>query len=373
MKENLLIALLVVMICSCKPKPSANLDGPTTDNLNSDITIISKGLGESIDSLLNKETAIGFSRSVVVTVSDSVVLQNGYGWTDSLKRTLIKPSTKFYLASTTKGITGTVALIAQQKGILKTSDSLSMFDGNCPTNFRNISIHDMLIHTSGLSSEYETYGEINRMDNIRLLYKRPLGPKDEFNYSSAGYWLAASIIESSSGTTYEEFTRDNLFKRVKMESTDFWFDADEDNENLFAQKLKKFPPGNLDPNWGYRASGGVTTNIVDLKHYFQALTAHQILSKESLSHLLGPHITLKSGIGIGYGWYTTTTLRGTTEIWSRGGESFGHNSAIRWFADEDVAILILTSCGEIEGDREANRTVSDKIENFIFKVLQSKP
>jgi hypothetical protein len=84
--------------------------------------------------------------------------------------------------------------------------------------------------------------------------------------------------------------------------------------------------------------------------------------------LSDPYLTLESAIGIGYGWYTTRTSRGTTEIWSRGGESFGHNSAIRWFVDEDVAILILTNCGEIEGGREANRTVSDKIENLIFKV-----
>ncbi|TAI48471.1 serine hydrolase domain-containing protein [Flagellimonas allohymeniacidonis] len=372
MKERLLIALVIVLLSSCREKPSAHSETRNTDDSYSDRTIVGEGLGKRIDSLLSKETAIGFSGSVVVTVSDSVVLQNGYGWTDSLKKNLIKPSTKFYLASTTKGIAGTVALIAQQKGILKTSDSLSMFDENCPTDFRNISIHDMLIHTSGLSSEYDTYGATNRIDNIRLLYKRPLGPKGEFNYSSAGYWLAASIIESSTGITYEEFTRENLFERAKMESTDFWFEADEDNESLFAQKQKKFPPGNLDPNWGYRASGGVTTNIIDLKQYYQTLKGYEILNKESLGNLFGPHKTLGSGTGIGYGWYTTTTSRGTKEVWSRGGESFGHNSAIRWFVEEDVAILILTSCGVIEGNREANRTVSDKIENLIFMVSQGR-
>ncbi|WP_422859489.1 serine hydrolase domain-containing protein [Flagellimonas sp. S174] len=367
MKESLLIALLIVVLSSCREKPPGHSNTSNTDVLNSVSTIVREGLGKRIDSLLSKETNIGFSGSVVVMVSDSVILQKGYGWTDSLKRTLINPSTKFYLASTTKGITGAVVLIAQQKGILKTSDSLSMFDENCPADFKNISIHDMLIHTSGLSNEYETYGAVDRIDNMRLLYKRPLGPKEEFNYSSAGYWLAAAIIEGSTGITYETFTRKNLFERAKMESTGFWFEADEDNEGLFAQKQKKFPPGNLNPNWGYRASGGVTTNIIDLKRYYKALKDYEILNKESLVNLFGPHKTLGSGTGIGYGWYTTTTSRGTKEIWSRGGESFGHNSAIRWFVEEDVAILILTNCGSIEGNREANRTVSDKIENLIWE------
>ncbi|SNY99479.1 serine hydrolase domain-containing protein [Flagellimonas pacifica] len=371
MKENLLMLLLIVILGSCRQKSSVNTQNQYSDSLNNNI-IIGKGLGKRIDSLLQKEIVKGFSGSVFVSIKDSVILQKGYGWADSLKTTLIKPSTKFYLASTTKGITGVLTLIAQQKETLNTTDHLSMFYENCPKEFGNLSIHEMLIHTSGLSSEYETYGAINRKDNVELVYKKPLGTKGEFNYSSAGYWLTGAIIEKLSETTYEEFAHKNLFEIAKMKNTDFWFEANEGDKNLFAQKLKKFPPDDLKPNWGYRASGGITTNILDLKHYFQVLTSHQILNKESLGHLFGPHITLKSGIGVGYGWYTTTTPRGTKEVWSRGGESFGHNSAIRWFVDEGVAILILTSCGEIERNREANRTVSDKIEKLIFTAPKSQ-
>lgn len=364
MKENLIVALFIVILSSCKQKPHVNSYRPYSN----DHTIVRDRLGKRVDSLLLREIAVGFSGSVVVSVNDTVILQKGYGWTDSLKSHIVKPSTQFYLASTTKGITGVLTLVAQQKGIFKTSDSLSMLDENCPTHFGNISIHDMLVHTSGLSNEYETYGSTTREANMELLYQRPLGPKGEFKYSSAGYWLTAAVIEKISGITYEEFARENLFKRAMMKNTDFWFEADEQHKDAFAQKLKKFPPGDLHPNWGYRASGGITTNIIDLNTYFKALTTFQILNKRSLDQLLGPHLTLESGIGIGYGWYTTTTSRGTREIWSRGGESFGHNSAIRWFVDEDVAILILTNCGEIESGGEANRTVSDKIENLIFKV-----
>ncbi|WP_422080939.1 serine hydrolase domain-containing protein [Ulvibacterium sp.] len=362
MKGNLVIVLFIVILGSCKQKPHINPYHPHSNKL----TIIQDGLGKRIDSLLLQEIAIGFSGSVVVSVNDKIVLQKGYGWTDSLKSYPIWPSTKFYLASTTKGITGVLTLVAQQKGILKTSDSLSMLNENCLMHFGNISIHNMLVHTSGLSNAYETYGATEREANLELLYTRPLGPKGEFKYSSAGYWLTSAIIEKLSGIPYEEFARENLFKKATMENTDFWFEANEQDKDVFAQKQKKFPPGNLYPNWGYRGSGGITTNIMDLKNYFRALTTFQILTKESLDQLFGPHLTLESGIGIGYGWYTTTTSRGTREIWSRGGESFGHNSAIRWFVDEDVAILILTNCGEIESGGEANRTVSNKIENLIF-------
>ncbi|MCP5047987.1 MAG: serine hydrolase [bacterium] len=88
----------------------------------------------------------------------------------------------------------------------------------------------------------------------------------------------------------------------------------------------------------------------------------------------------------GYGWtystqtvpitprtrfYLASTTKGVTpggifEIWSRGGESFGHNSAVRWFKNENVVILILTNCGQLKGESsEANRTVSNKIRNLI--------
>ena len=368
MKLYVFIILSFAISYSCKQKPTADSDNQISKNSTNSAKIINEGLGMQIDSLLHKEMDIGFSGTVVVSVNDKLILQNGYGWTDSLKTVSIVPSTKFYLASTTKGITGTIALISQQKGLLSVYDSLSKFYPNCPKEFSNISIHNMLIHMSGLSNEYETFGLTELEENVALIFNKLPKEDSSFIYTSAGFWLTAAIIEKVANTSYEEYAHQNLFDPASMSNSSFWFEEDVNNQNLYAQKLEKFPPNDIAPNWGFRASSGITTNIIDLENYLNALTTGKLLNEESLNQLFGPHKMLGSGIGVGYGWFTTRTSRGTTEIWSRGGEGFGHNSAIRWFKDENVSIIILTNCGQIEGeDYEANKTVSDKIENLIFK------
>ena len=368
MKRFLLITSLLLSLFACKQKSTEQSADKISMESLKETRIVSGSLAHRIDSLLQKEIKIGFSGTVCVMIKDELILQNGYGWTDSLKTVPITPLTGFYLASTTKGVTGTMALLAQQNGILSIYDSLAHFDPNCPKEFSELSIHKMLIHTSGLSGGYETFGATRRDQNIELIYNLPLKEKDAFNYSGTGYWLTAALIEKQAKISYEEYVRDKLFQATNMNDTYFWFEVDEDDKTLFAQKLEKFPPNGIEPNWGFRGSSGIMTNIIDLRSYFQALIEGKLLNQEAQKQLFGPHLTLGSGIGVGYGWFTTKTPRGTTEIWSRGGEGFGHNSAIRWFRDEGVAILILTNCGQIEaGDYEANKTVSDKIERLIFE------
>jgi CubicO group peptidase (beta-lactamase class C family) len=335
------------------------------------LSMVNGKLGVQLDSMVNEEVKRGFSGSVIVAQKGKILLQKGYGWTDSLNKINITPLTKFYLASTTKGVTGVAALIAEQKGILSLQEPIGKYFTDAPEAFKKITMHQMLIHYSGLSDDYKTFGYPDKTANVKEVFGDTLKrkPGAEFIYASAGLWLTAAIIENAAKEKYEDFVKTKLFAKAGMKNTDFWFQADENNPHVFAQKLSAFPPDNLPPpNWGYRASGGVTTNAVDLYKYWESIfKTHKILKPESIKQLVGPHANL-GRVGVGYGWFTTTTSRKTAEIWSRGGESFGHNSAIRWFTDENVVIIILTSCGELGKDElEANRSVSNKLEKLIFK------
>jgi CubicO group peptidase (beta-lactamase class C family) len=369
MKLNIIVTSIAFLLVACSKKSNDNLknDSFSIESAKSQI-IIEGSVANSIDSLLKEEMNIGFSGTVCVMLNGTNVFQNGYGWTDSLKTVAITPSTGFYLASTTKGFTGVTALIAQEKGLIKTTDPLIKIDPQINKEYANMTIQQMLTHTSGLSDEYETFGSTQRDENIQLIYGIPLGKKDKFKYTGAGFWLSAALIDKAGATSYEEYVKKKLFQPANMGNSNFWFEVDENDNTKYAQKLEKFPPNDIPPNWGFRGSSGIITTIIDLKSYFISLISAELLNESSLEELFGPHLTLNSGIGVGYGWFTSETSRGTKEIWSRGGEGFGHNSAIRWFVEEDVVILVLTNCGQIEGeDYEANKTVSDKIEKLIFQ------
>jgi CubicO group peptidase (beta-lactamase class C family) len=368
MKLFLSITTIFICLVSCGQKSTSYVNTSIVADSTVDNQIIFGDLARSIDSLLQDQVNIGFSGAISVIVEGKHILQKGYGWSDSLKTTLVDTQTGFYLASTTKGITGVAALIAKEKGLFNTTDSLSEIYDVILNEYKDITIKEMLTHTAGLSNEYETYGATQRQENLQLIFSRPLGEKGEFNYTGAGFWLTAILIEESIQKPYEEFIKDNIFRIANMNNTHFWFNKKENGSYNYAQKLESFPPNGIEPNWGFRASSGIITDIVDLTSYFTTLTSGKLIKQDSLDELWGPHITLNSGIGIGYGWFTSNTSRGTTEIWSRGGEYFGHNSAIRWFKEENVAILILTNCGRLNGEEiEANRTISNKIEKLIFE------
>lgn len=369
MRKYTLIPVLLLVLVTCNPRENTHNDNSIkVKQTTSADTILRGELGHRIDALLGKEKNNGFSGSVIVAKDNRVILQKGYGWTDSEKTVAVTPGTGFYLASTAKGVTGVVVLLAQQQGLLATSDIIRTYYPKAPEKFLDIPIHDLLIHTSGLSNEYNTFGAITLDENVSLIFNKPPVKNPGFIYTGAGYWLTAAIIENRAGKPYEQFVHDTLFKPANMNNTSFWFEVDDNDKKLYAQKLSKFPPNGIAPNWGFRASSGIVTNIIDLYRYFLAVSTGRLLSKALLAQLFGPHMRLGSGIGIGYGWFTTITARGTTELWSRGGESFGHNSAIRWFKEENLLILILTNCGRLKGEEaEANRTVSDKIQNLIFK------
>lgn len=364
-----IIVASMLLLYSCGRDSKQNTNTDNNRIVKHQNNIINGQLGNRLDSLLTEQIVLGFSGTVLVSIKDSIVLRKGYGWTDSTNTVPVTPETKFYLASTSKGITGVAITLAQQKELLSVNDHLSKFFPVVPPSYSDITIHQILIHTSGLNNNYETYGYIERDENVAQIFEKDLiySPNSDFVYSSAGYWLCAAIVDKLSNKTYEQFVYDELFSKANMSNTVFWFEIDDSDKNTFAQKLQRFPPSDLAPNWGFRGSGGVVSNIIDLHKYFNSIFKENLLTPESRAQLLGPHKTLGSGIGIGYGWYQSITARGTNEIWCRGGESFGHNSAIRWFENENVLIIILTNCGVLNNEEiEANRSVSNKIEDLLF-------
>lgn len=332
------------------------------------VAIVDSELAIRLDSFLINEVKNGFTGSVLVAKKGKIILQNGYGWTDSTRSVPVTPQTGFYIASVTKGFTGMAAVIAEAKGFLSLHKPIGGYLENVPDSFDSVSIHRMLTHTSGLSGGYNSFGFVDRKDNVTQILGDSLDEIGKFNYTGAGYWLTAALIEIAVQMPYDQFIKTEIFLSAGMVSTHFWFEIDDNDNSRYAQKLSPFPPSGKSPNWGFRGSGGLISTAPDLYRYFLLFSGNSEFSSLSREKMVGPHLTLGSSIGIGYGWFITTTERGTQEIWSRGGESFGHNSALRWFIDEDVIIIVLTASGRMEGeDMEANRVISNKLEREIFK------
>lgn len=104
--------------------------------------------------------------------------------------------------------------------------------------------------------------------------------------------------------------------------------------------------------------------MIDLHAWLRALLDGQVLERASLYLLLATHVQLSS-TEVGYGWFTSKDPGWGTEIWTRGGESFGHNAVIRWWPERDVVIVVASNAGHRLGE-EANRVVSTALAEVVF-------
>lgn len=144
-----------------------------------------------------------------------------YGTTAYSESNVIIPSTLFDLASLTKPLATTLAilcLLKQKK--LSLEDSLDLyFDTKKSSDKSNIKIHHLLSHCSGLPA-YRTYYKklihhplIERKKIIcDWIIKEKLEYKVQQNalYSDLGFILLDSIIEKRSGTSLEKYLQNSF-------------------------------------------------------------------------------------------------------------------------------------------------------------------
>lgn len=343
--------LLIVLLISCRNNTKLK-----STNLN------------TIDNIITNLVDSGFNGSVSIATNEKIIFMKSYGWAKSESKIPVTNETLFYLASTTKGVTGLVALLAQKNGLIKINDQIGMYFSDAPASFQKIKLHQLLTHTSGLNSDYNTFGAITTELNAERIFSNKINENISFNYSGANYWMAALMMDAAIGRSYKSYLKNEIFDILNLKHAGIWYEIEENFKDQLATKLGEFPVnGNSRSNWGYIASGGIVMNISDLTRYSQKIVYSDLLNDSERQQLFGPHLTLRSGIGVGYGWFTSEAPDGSKEIWSRGGESFGHNSSILWLKDHQIIINVLSNSGEMEGfEKEGNRVVTERIRNFLI-------
>ncbi|MBP2681743.1 MAG: hypothetical protein H6Q78_1606, partial [Candidatus Krumholzibacteriota bacterium] len=190
-------------------------------------------------------------------------------------------------------------------------------------------------------------------------------PGSGFSYSNENYDLLAAIVETASGATYEQYVRDHILRRARMEETRFWEEAGSDGECAVASMKQKplVAPGTRD--WGYIGSGGMFSTVGDLHRWFIALIDGDLIPKDDL-RLMWSRQWKAGSTGIAFGWFLTEAS-GQIEIWTRGNESWGHNAVVRWFPEKRILVVVETNSGELD-DKNAtgNRVISNRIVDILL-------
>lgn len=249
------------------------------------------------DQVLKQYEQYGFSGAMMVEKNDKVVYQQGFGYANDERRYKHDKNTRFDLGSVTKHITAVAILKLEAQGRLKISDKIGDYFDKLSDAKANITIAQLLNHTSGLEKD-PTYSVVNfhlSIDTRKILAKTQLqfAPGEQFAYSNLGYFILGYIIEQVSGQSFEQYIKGAIFDPLKMYNSRFYDPEQQTNVSLGYQtqdfdRLAVDNYGFSDiPLWLGGASGVVST-LGDMHLWFKALFNHKVLDKAQFKKLTTP-------------------------------------------------------------------------------------
>lgn len=202
MRKRLLIPLLLFSYCATAQFYFPSINSAEWDTVATADLNWSKEKVDALDQFLVESNTKGF-----IYLKDGKIAKesyyNGHSQTEA-----------WYWASAGKGLTAFLMGIAQEQGLLNLEDSTSDYLGqwtNCaPGNERAIKLVHQLSMTSGL--DYN--GDLFCTDQECLACLHP--PGEEWYYHNAPYTLLDEVIESASGRTLNQYTRQNLLQKIGM-------------------------------------------------------------------------------------------------------------------------------------------------------------
>ena len=310
---------------------------------------------QKINKYLTELEKVGLNGSVLVAMNGEMIISKGYGFSDQEKKIYNTPKSLFDIGSITKQFTATAILKLEMQGKLSTDDSLAKYFDQVPADKANITLHDLLRHQSGLTSNVGgDFEKINNEEFLNKVFSSPLKFEtgSNFYYSNIGYSLLAMIIEKVSGQDYEAYCYEYLWKPAKMEMTGYSRPAFDpslisngyyQDDSLWGKPTDKEWDQNA-PYWHLKGNGGILSTTEDMYRWHTCLMTDLVLSKEAKQKLYHPKLRKEEDENTiyAYGWDVSTTNRKTTQVWHNGSNRILYADFLR-FIDEDITMIFLTN------------------------------
>jgi CubicO group peptidase (beta-lactamase class C family) len=162
--------------------------------------------------------------ALAVVRNDSVILAKGYGVRELGKPDPVTAHTLFAVGSTSKAFTVAALGMLVDEGKLTWDDPvtqhLTTFQLYDPYVTRELTVRDLLTHRSGLARGDRVWAAsgLSRAEVLRRV--RFLKPswsfRSTYGYQNIMYLAAGSVVEATSGLTWDEFVRRRIFGPLGM-------------------------------------------------------------------------------------------------------------------------------------------------------------
>lgn len=290
-----------------------------------------------------------FAGSVLVAQGGRVLLQKGYGSADVAAGTANSPSTRFKLMSTSKTVTAVATLRLVQQGRLALRDPVGKHLGDWPAAWREVTVHDLLDHTSGIPNLETAWTQAERTAKVRglpawpaflaTLQPPPLAsrPGTAAAYSNFNFELLGLVVERVGGQPFRSFVQREVLEPAGMRDTGF---DDGSRAEGLAVGCCRGRDGAPEPSQQdmsvIQAAGGLWSTVGDLYRFDRALRSDALLGEAARRQLFAPRQgTYACG-------FETAPIHGHACLHHSGGAN-GYVANFLRFPDDDACVVVLSN------------------------------
>ena len=287
--------------------------------------------------------------------------------------TPITPEMLFNIGSTEKNFQAALVLKLTEEGLLSLHDPLNKWLPEYPNIDKNITIRQLLNHTSGIYDFVEHpdspwRGGFHHLNTTRrwtteeiitTFIREPyFPPGDGWHYSTTNYLLLSMIIESVTSSQVSIEIKNRLLKLLNLEHTfgalaepipnDLiiahpWYDADRDGNIEDMSSSSVIWLTSFIPNLTYSSAGDLAKWIKALYHDCR------VISQDSLDKMLtfyrptiDPGEPTVSGYGLGVADFSEFL---GVQVYGHGGSHYGYTTAALYLPEHGITICWLINIG----------------------------
>jgi CubicO group peptidase (beta-lactamase class C family) len=314
----------------------------------------------------------------MIRKNGQTVFLGTYGLSNMGTRQQIAATTNFRLASVTKQFTALAVMLLVHDGKLDYDRRLTDVFSDFPPYGKQITIRELLTHTSGLpdyeslmGSQWSPTRQINDTQVLRLLMQQnkcKFVPGTSWAYSNSAFVVLGLIVAKLSGESFPQFLHHRIFRPLRMDSTLAYvrglndvpnraFGYSKDDRGNFVETDQSATSATL-------GDGGVYSNVLDLAKWDDALRKGTLLDHSEMSAAYTP-VELANGsnpswpaepgednldpgspVAYGFGWFVDP-YQGHARMWHSGTTS-GFRTVIERFPSEQLSVVILCNRTDLD-------------------------
>ncbi|HVT11468.1 MAG TPA: serine hydrolase domain-containing protein [Fimbriimonadaceae bacterium] len=297
---------------------------------------------------------------VLITKDDKQVKKAAYGLADLELGVKTKADMVFESGSIGKTFTATVIMQLWEQGKIKLDDPLSKYVDGMPDTWKEITITNLLSHTSGLPDYALVPGlglieQWTLQDWMAKMTKLPLDfPTGKgFGYSNSNYLLLGVIAEKITGKTIIDLRGAGIFKPLGMDHT---YTAD---DQIVPERARGYWPGehglvNGPAIVGLWGDGGEMNTCEDLAKFEKGFREAKLLKPATVA-MMQTSCKLPNGrkTHYGFGWFDRTV--NGHEFISHGGNTGGFGCSMTRIPEKHLTIIVMTNQAMVSGDSLAQK------------------